>query len=269
MAMTEPKTEALSRKMKWLIIALAALLVISAVALVGRVVYLRYFADRSATVVVPDNLIGEEVSTPSDPATPDVSPVEQESSSDGQGANAHPVVTLELFDGQPSDNEPFQVVNMLPGDREVRFFQVKVHHDVPVRLFFSAEVPEQTKKLGDILLLKVTHSETDAVLYEGSFSGVNGKEIGELLPRPAEKETIAYYRVEVSMPTSAGNEYQAALLRADFRWFVTDVGALVSPSTGDVRPVWLVFIGLTVSLLACVVLLLIRRRKKEDGRGED
>lgn len=59
--------------------------------------------------------------------------------------------TLELYKRHASDNEAFDVSNMVPGDKVTKDFTVRIHHNDPLTLYFKAEVTEQTKKLGDVL----------------------------------------------------------------------------------------------------------------------
>ena len=55
-----------------------------------------------------------------------------------------------------SDNEAFDVSNMVPGDKVTKDFTVRIHHNDPLTLYFKTEVTEQTKKLGDVLQVSVT-----------------------------------------------------------------------------------------------------------------
>ena len=62
-----------------------------------------------------------------------------------------------------------------------------------------------------------------------------------------------------------GNEYQAALLKADFEWYVEDVSCLIPPKTGDPINIILWTVLALSSLMLIVLLVLLRRRKNEDG----
>lgn len=170
--------------------------------------------------------------------------------------------TLELYRGQPSDNERFEVSNLFPGDSITKYFSVKASHSGEAELFFRADITEQTKSLADVLQIRVTRLETGKVLYNGSFAEIDGKEFSEILPASSGNETIASYRIDVSLDTSVGNEYQAAMLKADLTWHIT--GELESPKTGDFsNPV--LFLVLAVASLAVLLVLIVRR--KGDARN--
>lgn len=287
--MTEPGNDKKTSRLKIVIIFLSVLLVLSAGGLAARYIYLNFFAPTQATVTVPDNLVGEEESSSSE--TPGDSGVISQPES-GQGTASVPVSgegtvsrdytdgttnsgstdkpqapKLELYQGKPGDNQKFEVRNMLPGDTETRYFCVKAYHDADITLFFRADVTEQTKSLGDMLHIKVTHLDTGKVLCDAPFSEINGQEFSELLKQNAQNETTAYYQIDVSLDTSVGNEYQAATLRADFEWYVKDEGGLTPPpQTGDATNIvlWAV---LALSSLLLMLLLLLTRRRKEERRG--
>ncbi len=292
--MAEDK-KTMSKKVKTVIAILLALLILSAGALTVRVVYLNFFADNSTTTVVPDNLIGE------DPATSTTAPNGSETTTPGEstGTDSNPTestpaestpsasdtsapttnsgsantdkkeaAVIELYKGQPSDNEKFQVTNMLPGDTEVKYFAVKVSHHADAIVYFNAEVTEQTKNLADVLHIKVTHLENGKVIYDGTFADMNIDGYGETFATTQKTETVAYYKIEVSLPTSTGNEYQAAKLMADFNWYVKDTGPLDSPQTGDNSNIMLYFIIMCCSLAMIIILLFFRRREKEDEYAE-
>lgn len=132
---------------------------------------------------------------------------------------------LELYEGKPEDSGRFEVQNMFPGDVETTYFCVKAYHDTDIGLFFRTDITEQTKNLGKMLHIKVTHMETGRVLCDAPFAEIDGMELSEPLKESAADETTAYYRIDVSLDTSAGNGYQAALLKADFAWYVKDEAA--------------------------------------------
>lgn len=135
---------------------------------------------------------------------------------------------------RPDANQRFEVNNMLPGDTETKYFCVKAYHDADITLFFKADVTEQTKSLGDVLHIKVTHLDSGKVLFDAPFTEIDGQAVSELLKTNAQEETTAYYQIDVSLDTSVGNEYQAAKLLADFQWYVEDEGGL-TPAAADWR----------------------------------
>lgn len=282
----KPQNTNKSSPLKIMIIILAVLLVISAGGLAARYIYLQFFAPAQTTVTVPDNLIGEEStgaqetsaesSSHSETASPAddeaaVSQTDTANDSGESGTSSHVVedkptaAKLELYEGKPGDNQRFEVQNMLPGDSITKYYCVKAHHDADLELFFRAEITDQTKNLGDVLHIKVTRMETGKVLCDAPFSEIDGQEFSELLAQNAQGETTAYYQIDVSLDTSVGNEYQAAILQADFQWYVKDEGSLTPPQTGDNTNLTLWMI-LAASSLLLILLLLFGRRRKEAGQ---
>lgn len=270
--MAEELKKKMSKKIKAIIAILLCLIILTAGTLTARVIYLNYFADKTVTTVVPDNLIGEDPeSEPSNNNEADSStPTNSDTSAPSNTANGNSgqAITIELYKGKASDNEKFQVHNMLPGDSEVKYFAVKVNHHKNVDVFFNAEVTEQTKNLANVLNIKVTHLENGNVLYNGSFADINKDGYSELFATNSSTETVAYYKIEVSLPTSTGNECQQAKLMADFNWFVKDRDALDSPQTGDTSNIVLWFVLMLSSLMMIIILLFSKRNEKEDKNAE-
>ena len=284
--MEQQAQPARANRLKIAIIVLAVLLVLSAGGLAARYLYLYFTSPAQTTAEVPDNLIGEEPENSSEEnsgasdRTESSHPTESGESGTGDDTggvgsdeNSSPEVdkpsatVLELYAGRPDANQRFEVSNMLPGDSETKYFCVKAYHDADIDLFFRADVSEQTKSLGDVLHIKVTHLDTGRVLCDAPFSEIDGQEVSELLTANAEGETTAYYQIDVSLDTSEGNEYQAARLVADFEWYVEDEGGLTPPQTGDTTNLTL-WITLAASSLLLILLLLLTRRRKEEGQHE-
>lgn len=278
------------------IIILAALLILSAGGLAVRYIYLGYFVPTRGTATVPENLIETESSQPEklsdsqdsgeasgtgetagsgevpDTIKDNENAYQEEltgsSGGSASGGGGPRAVKMELYQGNPGDNESFEVQNMLPGDSVTKYFCVKVCHDADITLLFRAEVTEQTKHLGDVLRMKVTHLESGKVLCDAPFSQIDGREFAELLRQNAQEETTAYYRIDVSLDTSVGNEYQAAMLKADFEWYVEDGDGLTPPpKTSDAMNLTLWSVLVWSSFLLLVFLLLGRRGKEDKSHG--
>ena len=275
----ETQEQTKTKRLRIAIIILAVLLVLSAVGLAARYIYLAFFAPTQATVTVPDNLIGEENPEPEGntdngsrdgttaladtPGANDTGSSGADGTSDNSEMDNPLAAKLELYQGKPEDNRRFEVSNMLPGDSVTKYFCVKASHDANIELFFKADITEQTKSLGDALHIKVTHMETGKVLCDAAFSEVNGREFAEFLEANSDEETTAYYQIDVSLDTSVGNEYQAAMLKADFEWFVKDQVGLIPPQTGDNTNI---ILWIVIAASSFLILLLFGRRRKEDKR---
>ncbi len=275
-------------RLKVVMIVLAILLVLSAGGLVARYVYLQYTASTQTSTTVPDNLIGDREGTSSGSTDTSGSaettsdqttalPTLDESSAAGQESPGGQTVRttstssetdvqaakIELYQGKAEDNRRFEARNMLPGDKLTQYFCVKAYHDADLSLFFRTQVTQETKDLGEVLHIRVTHLDTGKVLCDAPFADIQDKPVSERLPVNEQEESIAYYEVEVSLDTSVGNEYQEAMLKADFQWYVEDEGGLKPPPTGDTTNLvlWTVLAG--SSFLLIILLLVSRRRRKE------
>jgi LPXTG-motif cell wall-anchored protein len=275
------KPEKMSKKTRTIITVLAVLLLCSVIALVFRVLYLNSSSDRNSTVIVSDNQIGKESATTLVPETASensttraafssladlAAPAERSYLLRNEAAEEG--ATIELYKSRPSDNEKFQAASMLPGDAETKYFTVKVSHHSDVTVHFSAVVTEQEKAYANVLHITVTHLDNGNVLYDGTFANLDPNGYSEVFTASGSTETVAHYKIDVSLPTDTGNEYQAAKLLADFKWYVQeeDTGALDKPDTGDTSLLTWIVIAVIAALLLIIILLFSRRRAKEDER---
>ena len=274
-----PENKKNSPRLKVLIIILSVLLVLSAGGLAAKYVYDNFFASDRASVTVSDNVIGDDVDSAqsgessgtdgtqsggtegeSVPAgSGDVSGSESTGTGGSETEDRPAAELLELYKSKPEDNEKFEVENMLPGDTVTRYFCVRVNHGEALDLYFSADVTGQIKQLGDVLEIKVTRVGEDTALCDLPFSEADGREYKTSVAENGGGVTDVYYRIDVSLDTSVGNEYQAAGLTADFKWFVKDESALVSPGTGDTS-ITVLWALLAASSAALIILLPVYRK---------
>lgn len=209
--------------------------------------------------------------------------------------------SLELYKKHENDNEPFQVSNMVPGDKVSQDFIVRIHHKDQVILYFKGLITKQSKDLGDVLQVRVTDKNSDKVICQGTFNTINNKEYSQEIAQSGSGQTDVTYQVDAWLDTSVGNAYQKAFLDADFQWYVKDDGNTeptqpsdnpttptdpTKPSqsgggsgsgshggltarTGDTAHIvlWCVF---AICALAIIILLIKSRRdKKLAGEGPD
>ena len=201
--------------------------------------------------------------------------------------------TLELYKRHASDNEAFDVSNMVPGDKVTKDFTVRIHHNDPLTLYFRADVTEQTKKLGDVLQVCVTDVDSGEIICQGTFADLDGVEFSQAIAAAAGGSTDVTYQVDAWLDTSVGNEYQQALLKADLYWYVKDDGGHTDPTdpskptdpttpttptkpgggdggltanTGDTMNLvlWTVF---AACALAIIILLIKSRRDRDRNNG--
>ena len=209
---TSGRKETTSRGLNITIILLSILLTLSIGGLVAQYLYLNFFAQPpEASITLPDNQIGEK-------------PKDETANKDTQDVTAS---VMELSKGHAQGGSHFLVNNMLPGDTETAYFHVQAHHKQAVALLFNVEGIEQTNALAEVLHLKVTNVTTGKVLCEDSFTNLQQQVQLETLLKNDAQETASLYKIDVSLDTSVGNQYQKAQLRATFTWSITDEDALV------------------------------------------
>ncbi len=233
--------EQVLKKLKIAIIVLLIVFAVSFMALAARIIYVSFYADRDTTVVVPDNIL--EVNDSEDsikvhslialdycenyqttnkltnvlcekPAEPEIMLLSTRSTQ---------ATVVELYLGQNADNDAFTAQNMFPGDTVTKFYCLKVYHKADVTIYFNVTDIIETKSLGNILNIKVTKFNEDGsgeqIVCNDSFSNIKDDTYNTVFSVNTSQETIAYYKIEVSLPTSAGNEYQGASLSAKFNWY--------------------------------------------------
>ncbi len=241
-------------KTKTAIIILSALLALSVLALAVWLVFKHFSENGTSTSVAPDNKIAEHYGE----GVLEFSVPEYQAENDSKKAE------ISLHSGQATDNSPFRVENMLPGDKVTGEYAVKISHHGDVVVYFSAPVTAETKELSDILHIKVTHNESGDTVCEGSFSSLSADGYVKVFRTNTSTETVATYTVEVSLPTSAGNEYQGASLTADFVWSVKDTAPLDPPQTGDSNGVIWIVAGISLVLLVLIIFIMKRRKEQDD-----
>lgn len=132
--------------------------------------------------------------------------------------------SLELYKKHAKDNEPFQVSNMVPGDKVSQDFTVRIHHKDQVTLYFKGLITKQSKDLGDVLQVRVTDKNSGEAICQGTFNTINNKEYSQEIAQSGSGQTDVTYQVDAWLDTSVGNAYQKAFLDADFQWYVKDDG---------------------------------------------
>ncbi|MBM6921157.1 hypothetical protein H6A12_08325 [Phocea massiliensis] len=270
------------------IIVLAVLLVFSAGALAARCIYLNTLSAKQSTATVENNLIGNPVKASADTSGLKVKTVSVSDTSLSLSAAdlmsektavrttasgntqtvAQKTEVLKLYQGSPSVNQKFEVKNMLPGDTITKYFSVQASHNQDITLFFNTEITSEKQNLGDVLHVVVEHVETGKILCDAPFSEIDGQDFAEVLKANAQNQTVATYKIDVSVSTSIGNEYQGAGLTADFNWYVEDEGGLTPPDTGDDPTLIVVSVVFLLAAVGLLVMLLIKRKKGGNKHDE-
>lgn len=191
------------------------------------------------------------------------------------GYSAVPLTATVEFKG---NHAAMTASGMLPGDSEEKTFTVTVKHRKTATVHFEARLANDSviddttgRKLSDGMNIKVVQG-TDT-LYNGSIAGLT-----TATPRPAvdvevpgSRTTDLPYTITVSLPTSAGNEFQNKTLTIDLKWWlVSDEGGggggtiiVDSSKTGDDFSPFLMG-GAALVSLSLLAVLLFRRRKGEN-----
>ncbi len=289
-------------KTKTAVVVLAALLCVSALALVGTLTYGKLsgtVADASATVT--DNQISQSGGGSSQPA----SEVAQASDAQAQAASnalapasnastenpgnqaassttttqptastsstpAKEETKIELYGLQPEENTPFHVGNMFPGDSETKSFRVRVSYRDKVTVHFGVIVREGYEKLAEVMKVRITLPATGEVIYDGLMRDVP-QSLNQDLTSNGYTASELQYQVTAYLETSVGNDYQNKDLIADLTWWVAEdekpnLTSLPIPNTGDP----LTFVPVVCAVLAAAAIILAiasRVRKGGEHRG--
>lgn len=194
------------------------------------------------------------------------------------GYSAVPLTATVEFKG---NHAAMTASGMLPGDSEEKTFTVTVKHRKTATVHFEARLANDSvidgttgRKLSDGMNIKVVQG-TDT-LYNGSIAGLT-----TATPRPAvdvevpgSRTADLPYTITVSLPTSAGNEFQNKTLTIDLKWWlVSDEGGgggggtiiVKPPKTGDDFSPFLMGGAALVSLSLLAVLVLRRRKGENHG----
>lgn len=268
------------KKIKVAIVVLAVLLCISLLALGGTLVYNRLIADKPGTVLVPDNLI-----TPDDAATapegttlPDGnSETKKKTEAGGTGstvgssgvtqinAAGRTAATIELYSRHSEENIPFKVMNMFPGDRETKYFRVRVSYCNEVTVHYRAFVRPGYEKLAEVMKVRIRLLNTGEIMYDGLMRDMP-ESVKYKLVSPKKDTAELYYEITAYLDTSVGNEYQNKELIADFKWWVEDKDAgnlVIPPNTGETFNLRL-WGGLALISGCVLIFLAVTRRRKEE-----
>lgn len=252
-----------AKAIKITVIVLAVLLALCLIALGVRYFWLRN-GSQTATSTVTENIVGD-VNTATGgqlESAPEAADGSSPGAQSGTGNIAAPATEtektgLQLYRGAETDNTPFSVIGMLPGDTVEKLFMIDVYHKDPVTVNFRTSVTQETQSVGEILAVRVTDGQ-GTVLYDGSFSALRDG-IDLSLPAAESGLDTLRYSVSVSLPTSADNTYAGASLTADLIWSVPD-GELTNPYTGDPVNIALMT-GAAAAAAGLIVLLAVSRKK--------
>jgi hypothetical protein len=167
----------------------------------------------SEQLKVPSNsfVSYEEPPTPPTPPTPPKPP--------DPPKPPETATSIELSAKDGYDNVPFDVSNMLPGDRVAQYYCVSVTHDKAATVDFFIDVDE-SQILSRVMKVKIEQlvpDDTDKVLYDGPIKDCTSVKVS--VTASAKTVTPIYYRITVyTNGAEVGNEYIGQSLTADFSW---------------------------------------------------
>lgn len=153
---------------------------------------------------------------------------------------------LSLYKNKPSDNIPFSVSNMFPGDREKNDYCVRVSYNGTITVYFTADVrpDSEYKKLAEVLMCRVVmvnDGGADTILYDNLMRDM--PDVPHVISGVNATEDLKY-EIEVYLNTSVGNDYQNKELVADFKWWADTEnneggsgGGPIGPANPDRPPV--------------------------------
>ncbi len=134
-----------------------------------------------------------------------------------------------ILEEDASQNVPFSVRNMFPGDVEKKDFTINVSHTKPISVYYHADIREGYEKLAEVLKVKIELPEKNVLLYDGLMRDMPIS----LEHKLAADEKKIVYRITAYLDTSVGNDYQAQRLIADFRWWYAKEDGGVLPEVLD------------------------------------
>ena len=251
------------KKLRIVIIVLAALLAVSLAALAVTVIRASAHGD-SATVSIPGNITSgsahAETAAYRTSTKPDGSRTQNAVSLSASGQARR--VTLSLYRKQPEDNTPFNVVNMLPGDAVTQNYNVRVSHSGDVTVRFRAIIRPGYEKLAEVLMLRVKLLNTGETLYDGLMRDMP-RSVNHKLTASGSTTSDLEYELTAYLDTSVGNKYQNQELIADFHWWVEgkEQSHLDSPKTGDDSHIVIFTVAAVAASIAVIILPVWRRRE--------
>lgn len=299
------------KNLKIAIIALAILLALSLIFLAIIYIYKIVSPKYSVTAVVPDNVLTSEVdgssnssddnhssSKPSSISSTNSEPTSSAgtSTSSVDNKSTNPIRSFTFFNRHTEYNTAFRVVNMFPGDREIKNYSVKVEHKSSIVVHFSAKIRDGYEKLAEVLKCRVVLPQNNEVLYNGLLRDIP-ESLEHLLATKESVTNYVDYEVTAYLDTSVGNEYMNKDLYADFRFWADEaemsdliahgiydpeyltgkteykhwydkVEDILSAATGDNSKTYIVVILAACSLFTIVLLSVWRKKEGVDNEKE-
>ena len=262
-----------------LIYALVMMLIVAVLALTGVKIYKQLILTNEAppSNMIEHNIIKEEGS--GDSATGEVgegqgkeqvkgsSTVKKENQ--GYLVETSNEAAVNFYEMHMNYNERFHLENMFPGDAYSKGYAVTVNHIGPIDVTFKVVADPDSYLLSNALQVKMIYNDT--VIHEGSLQDFT---YTARINSNTERRDVLDYKVQVYLPTSAGNELQEEVCNADFYWTADEVIDETTGETGKLVPDTSSFLstltendflyyGLIAIILGIVCILMWGKRHEE------
>lgn len=261
-------------KIKVLSIILAILLGISLLSLAGTLIYNHFSKSVPASVTVPDNIITPD-NTSTDLTSSTKNGTESSDTADAPSRNTSiptadadsktTAPVIHIHNKNAGDNEPFHVKNMFPGDKESKYYCVKVSYHDKVALHFKADIHSGYEKLAEVMKAKITLLDTNEVMYDGLMKNMPKSVTHSLSSRGPTTDEV-YYEITAYLDVSVGNEYMEKDLEASFKWWVEEIDHLDSPQTGESLNTSVLLLISSASLFMLILLLRYKKKNEEEQK---
>lgn len=212
---------------------------------------------------------GDTVDTPGTPTSDDSSDhntTTPDATAKPPAASETPAAAIYLHSKNPGDNQPFNITNMFPGDKETRYYCVRVSCHDEVTVHFKADIRRGYEKLAEVMKIRITLLDSDELMYDGLMKDMPESVATKLTTRGSATHEL-YYKITAYLDTSVGNDYMEKDLAADFKWWVEETGKLDPPKTGDSSGIilWLLLAGTSLFI---ITILLVYKKKVRGEQNE-
>ena len=264
-----------------LIYALAMMLILAVLALTGLKIYKQVVLsdDTPPSNMVEHNIIKEEDTGNSADADGEGEEgtgkeeikVSSSGTKESQGylVETSNEAAVNFYEMHMNYNEKFHLENMFPGDAYSKGYAVTVNHIGPIDVTFKVVADPDTYLLSNALQVKMIYNDT--VIHEGSLQDFT---YVARINSNTERRDVLDYKVQVYLPTSAGNELQEEVCNADFYWTADEVIDEITGETGKLVPDTSSFLstltendflyyGLIAIILGIVCILMWGKRHEE------
>lgn len=222
-----------------LIYALAMMLIVAVLALTGVKIYKQVVLsdDTPPSNMIEHNIIKEEGSGISAEGEEGEGTGKEEVKENATKENQGYLVetsnesAVNFYEMHMNYNEKFHLENMFPGDAYSKGYAVTVNHIGPIDVTFKVVADPDSYLLSNALQVKMIYNDT--VIQEGSLQDFT---YVARINSNTEKRDVLDYKVQVYLPTSAGNELQEQVCNADFYWTADEVIDEKTGETGKLVP---------------------------------